>query len=1142
MFGRKLLGGAAMAALGLAMAPAAIAQETTSSVRGFVFNEADGAPVNGTVTVTHVPTGTSKSKAVEDGNFNIRGLRVGGPYTVEVSAPNFKTATQSDLFFTVGQPFALEIELAPVETEIVVKVERPGAQATGSSTNLGRDSIEAVVSINRDIRDLARRDPLVSQNARGDGGISIAGSNPRTNRITIDGVQAQDDFGLNTGGFPTRRGPISLDAINQFAVEAVPFDVENGDFLGGGLNIVLREGGNEFDGSFFVNYQNEGMVGTRLQGTPVTAFVTQENYGGTLRGPIIPDRLFLSLSYENFESADTTTTGPAGQGFASGLVGPSGAANSLTLADIAAVTNVFSGTYRSTYPFGSIQRVKPITDEKYSARFDLNITDDHRASVTYRAAESSVIQRTNINSTSAGLDSQWYYTGEYDAATSFQLNSDWTDKFSTEVRLLQRDYTRRQEPPAGQQFADIRVCTTATNLDASGQSDPLLSCRNGASAVSVVRFGADEFRHANFLETSNTQAQASGEYELGAHLLKAGVQWQNTDIFNLFVPGSDGVYYFDSIADFTAGRANELRYRNALTGNPTSAAASFDYSVTSFFAQDSWTVNDWLSVDYGLRYDTYTIGSDPARNPNFTVRNPGKSNQETYDGRDVIMPRFSFKADPTDNLRLSGGFGLFSGGLPDVFLSNVFSNTGILDNTIRIIRNADGTFSETTGSAGFTQAIGAAALNVPVSPNFGQASAFPAAVQTFLAGGGAPLASEVNSIAQDFEIPSDWKLNLSARYDFKGWNLTLDGVYAKTKDGLAFRDIRAKPLIINGQQARTPDGRLRYDGLNTAQRTSITGVQALPTAVAGAVGSNGALGSNRDIEAFNPGTDSESWTLSLGFNREWDNGFNAGVTYTLQEIEEFSASARFSSTANSLYGGQFASLDPNTATKGKGQEEIEDALKVDLGFRKNFFGDLETRFSLFGEQRAGRPSTFTMNGGSGRNATFGVNRGAQLAYVPNMSGALSQLNPTTVVVSSDTRVAFDSINTANNLISMINRFGIPQGGIVPRGSYQNERLTQLDFQFSQELPTFFKGHRTLFTVDVANFANLLNDEWGIVEEFPEDFRLFDVACAGADGIADNDGIASCNRYRITGINTNQTENRNTDKSRWAIQVGLKYEF
>jgi hypothetical protein len=1139
---KKFMSSAAVTALGLAAASAAYAQETTSAVRGTVTGPVGEPIVNAEVTVVHLPSGTrSVTRSNADGFFDSRGLRVGGPYQITVKSANFEDRVIDNLFFTVGDPAEVEIDLVPMGQEVVVTGVRPRSTAPGSSTTLGRDSIDSVVSVNRDIRDLARRDPLVSQNARGDGGISIAGSNPRTNQITIDGVQAQDDFGLNTGGFPTRRGPVSLDAVCQFAVEAVPFDVENGDFLGGGINLVLCGGENDFSGSLFTKYVNEGLVGTRLQGQAVKALISQENYGMTFSGPIIPDTLFFALSYEDFSTFDATDRGPAGLGFASTIVGPTGAA--MTQADIDAVTNVFRNTYGSTYPIGGIALTKPITDTKYAARIDWNIMTGQRANLTYRYAESGLIQRTNLGATSAGLDSQWYLTGEEDSSIAFQLNSDWSDNFSTELRISKRDYARAQMPAAGQTFADIRVCSTATNLDGTTQTDRLLNCRNNATAVGVVRWGPDEFRHANELKTTNTQIQLSGEYLAGDHLFKVGYQNQKIDVFNLFVPGSDGVYYFDSIADFTAGQANELRYRNALSGNPRDAAAKFSYDIDTFFIQDSWDITDTLTVNYGIRWDRYNQSDKPANNPNFATRFPGQTNQVTYEGLSVVMPRVSFKWDALENLRISGGVGLFSGGLPDVFVSNVFSNTGILDNTIRIIRNADGTFSETTGSAGFTQTIGANALNVGVNPNFGRAANFPASVQTFLAGGGAPLASETNILAPNFEMPSDWKVNLSMRYDVAdGWELSLDGVLVRSETNLAFRDIRAQPLIVNGVRALTPDGRLRYDGLSTAQRTSIVGTTVAPVPTNIPVGSNGAISGNRDIQAFNPSVDNTSWTLAVGVGKEWDNGLSFRFVYSVQEIEDFSGSARFSSTASSLYGGQFASIDPNTATKGISQESIEDAMKIDFGFRQNFFGDLESRFTLFGETRSGRRSSFTMNGGSGRNATFGVNRGSQLAYVPDMSGTVAVLSGTTFGVSSDARVAFDSAATAENLRSMIRRFDIPTGGIVPRSTYENERVYQFDFQFSQELPTFFKGHKTLFTVDIQNVANLLNDEWGIVEEFPEDFRLFDVSCAGADGIADNDGVLSCNRYRISSVNTNQTETRNTDRSRWTILLGLKYSF
>lgn len=1156
---KKLLSGAAVTAMSVAIVSVASAQETTSAVRGTV-TDLDGSVISSAqVVVTHLPTGSrSAERADAAGVFDLRGLRVGGPYTIEVTADGYTGQRFENVILEVGQPFRIEAQLEPAADEIVVTATGGGVRTTGSASLLNRDDIASAVSVSRDIRDLARRDPLVTQNVRSDGGISIAGSNPRTNRITIDGVQAQDDFGLNTGGLPTRRGPVSLEAVRQFSVEAAPFDVENGDFLGGQINIILAEGANDLDGSLFVNYLNDELVGDRLDGQAISRSVTQENYGGTLRGPLWRDRLFFALSYETYESLDPTSTGPAGGGFASSIIGPTGAP--MTQTDIDNVTDVFAGVYGSSFRYGAITLTKPITDERYTGRFDWNITEDHLATLTLRHSESGVIQRTNLSSTSAGLDSQWYLTGEDDYTTAFQLNSDWSDAFSTEVRLSYRDYTRQQQPPAGQDFADISVCSVQ-GANTAG-SDPLQNCRNGSTSVGVVRFGPDQFRHANFLQTNNSQMQASGEYQLGRHLIKAGVQWQNTDIFNIFLPQSDGVYYFDSVDDFSGashgtygvtGYASQLVYRNAISGEPTDAAAVFDYDVYTGLIQDLWDINNQWSIAFGVRYDTYQVNQDPALNPNFTARYPGRTNQVTYDGRDVIMPRFSFTYDPLDNLRFSGGLGLFSGGLPDVFLSNVFSNTGIIDNTITFRRTPAaldatslgtgyGFLTETSGAVNCNDAtlgvygtfsgqqVCNAALNVPVNSVFGQD--VPVEVQAALGGTSASPTAEVNVMDPDFEIPSTWKANVAMRWDVGNFRVGLDALAFQNQEGLAFRDIRANPLMVNGVQALTPDGRIRYDGLTGTQRTQ-----------PGLTINSTNPGSNRDIEAFNPGANPTSWVASASISGAWENGVEAGVSYTRQNLREYSASARFSSTASSLYSGQFTSYDPNVAVEGRSQEEISDSFKYNFGWSHDFVGDLATRFTLFGEWRAGRPVTFTMSGGSGRNATFGVNRGAQLAYIPD----LSDLTPVacgagTVCIASDPLVSFDSTTTLNNLVSMVQRFNIPTDGIVGRGSYDNPDIHRLDLQVSQELPGLMRSHRTQLTFDIANVLNLINDEWGIVEEYPEDFRLYNVSCAGADGVADADGAVTCNRYRISGVNTNQTMTRNTEASRWAIQIGLRYQF
>lgn len=203
-----------------------MAQETSSAVRGVV--QADGAPVAGAdVTIVHEPSGTTQSVTTDaSGAFAANGLRVGGPFTVTVEAPGYETSTVNDLFLQAGQPARLPIALLG-QKEIVVtaaSIQPVIGLTDGPTTALGRQEIENAASINRDIRDLARRDPLVTIDLTNSRAIEIAGNNGRFNRFSVDGMQMSDDFGLNNGGLPTGRGPVPFDAIEQFTVKVAPYD------------------------------------------------------------------------------------------------------------------------------------------------------------------------------------------------------------------------------------------------------------------------------------------------------------------------------------------------------------------------------------------------------------------------------------------------------------------------------------------------------------------------------------------------------------------------------------------------------------------------------------------------------------------------------------------------------------------------------------------------------------------------------------------------------------------------------------------------------------------------------------------------------------------------------------------------------
>ncbi len=1108
---RRLASGAALTALLCGMSSAVYAQETTSAMHGDVT--ANGSPVDkASITVVHTPSGTKAVTASEaNGSYDLRGLRVGGPYNVTVTAPGLPTKTFKGVFLQVGQTLSFDMDLAAVE-ELVVTGTRTRNNDSGPKTVLGEGDIATVVTINRDPRDLARRDMLAVQDLSGGrlgtngGGISIAGSNPRYNRIAVDGVAAQDNFGLAQGGMTTARGPVTLDAVEQFSVAAAPTDVENGDFVGGALNLVLRSGTNSFHGVVFDNYLNDGLVGKKTEDARVKQAISQRNYGAFVSGPIIKDKLFFALSYENYETIDPTLVGVAGSG--AGTV----FANGLTQAQIDNVVNIYNTKYTSKFNLGSVATTKPVTDKKYSGKLDWNITDDHRASFTYRYAESSSIQRTDLGTAPASLASRWYRQFNSDEAYTLELHSHWTDRLTTFVKATYRDYNNMQLPPSGQNYSDVRVCLAPTS-DAT-----LTSC---AAGFDTVRWGPDQFRHANALREQEYRYQAQAEYSIGDHVFKVGAQARQAKPYDIFVPNSRGQYYFDSIADFQAGKASELIYQNAVSGNPNDAAYNSPYWTYSVYAQDTLHITENLKVAGGFRFDRYEESDKPILNPNFLARN-GFTNQKTIDGLQILMPRVSAEWTPKDNLKFSAGLGLFSGGTPDVLTGAPFYNTGYATTQVDIQRTAAG-FTETTGTAGFTSAIGSVALdNLFADSNFGYS--IPAQVKALQQGtlGGAvsiPTSGEVIALSPSFQLPSQWKLFLSGTWRFgDGWSLTGDFVGMKVNHEITYYDNRAQPLVVNGVQQFLPDGRIRYDGLG---------------AVAGKSSAN--LGSNRDIIVGN--TDKgHAYTVAVSLSKSWDWGGDLSVGYAHQDLTDTGGGVFFGTTAGSLYAGVMSGMDPNRDYEGRSVYEIPNRYKLEFGYHHAFWGDNQTRISLFAERQDGRPFGFAMQDRvSGRGPVFGVNRQSELLYVPDFNGPAGA-TPLDVGL-----VHFATAADLANFKRYVQNFDLPTG-LVQKYSNDNAAIGRLDMQVSQEFPGFLEGHKLKVNLDIRNVLNLLNSKWGRVAEYSDINTLARVDCADANGVIVPTTSAACPRYIYSQVPTSVSKTTNTPLSLWYVQVGLRYEF
>lgn len=1106
---RKLFIGCAVAALATS---AAYAQETTSSIRGTV--NADNAPVaNATVTITHVPSGT-RSTVMTDaaGSFQASGLRVGGPFTVEVTANGYPNASVTDIFTVIAQPYDVAIELAAAGGEeiVVTASALPSARTVsrGPATVLNVDDISKIASVNRDVRDLMRRDPFATLDTSNNTGrnVSFAGQNARFNRFTIDGVAVNDSFGLNPDGLPSRRGPVPLDAIGQFQTKVAPYDVREGFFQGGVVNAILRSGTNDWQGTGFYTYSDNNLVGDRTKryvrlpsGRVNQPKFKSEDYGLQLSGPIIQDKLFFMIAAERVRASVPVPFGTTETNSGTPVSG-------LTDTVLANTLAAYNTLYSARDP-GTILRSRRDKDDRVVGKIDANLSDTQRLSLTGIYTKDSLVTGSNTSSTLLGLSSNAYTKPNELYAGIIQLNSDWSDSFSTEARGLYRRYKSGQFPLEGLS-ASFDICTAPTsdrsNNGTSTTTNLSTSCPSGTPRVVIGPGGPSQ---SNILDVEVYGGAFVGRLNMNDHNLRVVAEFTDTKVFNQFVNNNAGTYYFDSLADLRAGNAQQLSYQNAVPSlDPFDAAARFRYQTYTFGIQDDIRISDTLNASFGARYDLFGGSSRPATSQAF-INRYGFSNSSYISGRGLFQPRFGFDYTPIPRLSIRGGGGIFGGGTPDVYVGNSFSQTGVLSNTVTA-RVTDGGLFQLNGSGSAANAtLARAILNGVDIFNLDPAA------NTALTNATVSATTSVNALDPNFKIPSQWRATLSADYRADlgalgdGWNFGIDGFYSKVRDQVLVTDIRSVP--VTGAGATTPDGRTRYRGL---------------------LGNND---NNQDLILTNT-SKGRSWVGVVRFDKKWDFGLGIGGSFTYQDVKD--QAPLTSSQAGSLYG-NVAAFDGNRPAYGTSNDEVKYQFKYNVSFDRAFFGDYRTRIDIFGETRIGSPYSFTFQDlAGGRNGVFGTAGTASryLFYVP------TGIN--------DPLVAYDSVATANRIDAIINSTGLAKyrGRVAPRNRFNSKWFTKIDLHAEQEVPALFGSKITLFG-DIENVTNLIKSSWGqqLRSLFPYNKVVTRVSCQ-ATPASGTTPANPCGQYLYSqpsnDFDLSDELVTNNGSSLYTIRVGARFSF
>jgi hypothetical protein len=1075
----------------LATAPA-FAQSTSAGVGGQVTSAA-GAPVVGAeVTITHTESGTvSRATTDASGRYAARGLRVGGPYTITINKAGEGTKTEEGVYLNLNQVNTINANLsgdmaAATNLDAVQVVAIAGgsdvfsAYKMGTGSNVNRETIDSLPSANRNIQDYIRLDPRISQVSKADGAISVGGQNTRYNAIRIDGIGAGDPFGLESNNLPTERQPVSMDAIQEINIDVANYDTTIAGGTGAVINAVTKSGTNEFHGTVYGAYRDKDMVRKDLEGVRFNGFDDEKTYGMTLGGPIVKDKLFFFANYEKMErSAPGTSLSetPYGKG-------------TITDADIARAQQIATG-----YGFdaGSLSSQPNNTEiEEYALKIDWNISENHRAAIRYNKMEQTVARFPGISTANVSLSSYWYDLPKTYESWMGELFSDWSENFSTEFKLSQREYSA--------------VRATASNL-------PQIQIRGfGATGNDSLYFGTEQNSHVNIVESKELAAFGAGTWYVGDHTVKFGFDYSKNELLNYYGRNLNGVYTFANLDAFARGTPSQYIVRAPLPGGSyDDIPARYDLKNTGLFVQDSWAVNNNLTVQFGVRVDMPDFGDQKLYNPRI-MSTYGYDNTNVPDDK-LVQPRFGFNYtfDTERPTQLRGGVGLFGGAAPNVWLAGAYQNTGFNYQE----------FTLTNPGAIFT----------PDQP-------------PYVPGGTVTARDNVDIIEPGLKLPSVWKSNLAFDTELPWYGIVASAefLYTKVNDGLYIERLDLSDGNGNSYTRIGQDGRELY--WNAAGYIPCVGAASNPTNcsvrngspnVNGAPSSQNAQGkANRptnmgDVMLIRNTDKGSSRQFTVGLNKPLTENWGWSLAYTYTAAKEVSPLTSSQNTSN--WGGTLiGTANENVAYDSR--YAIKDRVTASLNWKKAFFGDYNTSVGLFYEGRSGRPYSYIyyndMNGDAA--ATTGNGYFNDLFYVPNGVGDVKWTGGAAME-----QAFFDWLAKNPQLAAY-------QGQIAPANAFRTGFVNTFDLRISQEFPGFMKEHKGELALDIMNVGNLLNKKWGRINDYGFNSTSRVASFAGIDPATGKYIYNFTGSTDTPSIQENNNDKGNTGVSRWSMQVTLKYKF
>ncbi len=1070
----------------LTFALTVMAQVTNSALTGKVtMQDTKEEVIGATVLAVHEPSGTKYAAVTNmNGRYTIQGMRQGGPYTVTVSYIGYETKVFKDITLQLGETYNLNAwisENANELTEVVVsgKASKFAAEKTGATTNINNRTIQELPTISRSIGDLAKLSPYYG------GSNSFGGMNGKMSNFTLDGANLNNNFGLSSN-LPGGGNPVSMDAIDEVQMVVTPFDVRQSNFIGGGINAVTKSGTNTFKGTAYAYYTNEDMHGNRVDGVQNAEPNPdeQKTYGFTLGGPIIKNKLFFFVNYERTESENIPTYWHPALSEADAADAKTYTSRTL-LSDMETISKFVKDKYgydtgsASVYPGG-------ITNNKYLARIDWNIHQNHHLAVRFNHTNNSKWITPSATSRDVGglsaacvgiksmAFANSFYNQENKVTTfSFDLNSRFGQNISNQLLVT---YSDMDDPRSSN--SDIFPM-----IDIMKDGDPYMT------------LGYELYTYNNRVQNTILTVNDNFTYYLGNHKITAGLSFEHQMARNNYMRQGTGYYRYASMDDFMNGAAPigvALAYGYDGDTSPSSKVRFNQYGL---YVQDDWNIIENLKVNFGIRFDNISFyNNDLKDNPLLASIDFGGRHLDvgSWPKTNIqISPRVGFSWDifGDKSLKLRGGTGLFAGRLPLVFFTNMPQNSGMLQNLV-YARSGDSRLANFAGGMVTDIDQIREKLGAPYSQD-------PNGV----------VPSSVAGVDKNFKMPQIWKSSIAIDYQVPvSFPLSVTGefTYSKNVNAVNLDNYNIRDVDDSWGHMAGADNRLLYpkDFRYNPTYTDATGAQKTFT--------NDACVLTNNHKGY-------GWTASIQLNAEPLKNLYVTAAYTHTVNKEVTGMP--GSNASSAWNYLHTVNGPNIIEVRNSSFATPDRIIANISYK---YG--KEHFSLFYSGYS--PSGYSYVYGNDIN---GDGLAYDLMYIPR--------NDSEILFKSDAdRIAFwEFVEQDDYLKNHKGEYAEAYGARAPW-------VHTFDFKWAHDFDLMIGNttHKLQLIANVENIGNLLNSKWGVAKQIPgmSNYMFPLLSCTNAANVLKGERPV----FRMnTDMKTTWDYNHSYGQC-WRIQLGVKYYF